>query len=93
MQSISLGQPKTAKAEFTFAGQPARVDDVPVWGSSDNSILTVTPAADGMTATITPVAVGEAKITLTARAGAVVAPPLDVRVELPLADTAAIVLV
>lgn len=30
------------------AGQPAQVDGVPVWATSDATIVTVTAAADGM---------------------------------------------
>lgn len=38
------------------AGDPASVDGIPVWASSDETVVRVTPAADGMTAAITPVA-------------------------------------
>jgi hypothetical protein len=50
------------------AHQPAPVDDVPVWASSDETVLMVTPAADGMSALIDTVAAGTARITVTADA-------------------------
>ncbi len=37
--------------------QPAVVDGVPVWASSDPSLLTVTPASDGLSALAVAVAV------------------------------------
>jgi len=39
---------------------------VPAWKSSDESIATVTPAADGLSALVVPVAKGECDITVTA---------------------------
>jgi hypothetical protein len=58
-------------------GQPAKVDGVPVWATSDATQLTVTPSADGMNAVIdtvgpSPVAadgtVTTARITVSADA-------------------------
>ncbi len=49
-------------------GQPAPVDGVPVWASSDATVLAVTPAADGMSATIDTVAPGTGRITVSADA-------------------------
>jgi hypothetical protein len=48
--------------------RPAKVDGVPVWASSDETVLTVTPTADGMGAAIEPVAPGTARVTVTADA-------------------------
>jgi len=50
------------------AGNAAAVDGVPVWASSDETILVATPAADGMSATINTVAAGTARVTVTADA-------------------------
>jgi uncharacterized protein YjdB len=96
MLTLTPGESKTLRAEFTHQGQPARVDPTPpVWGVSNPAVATVTPSADGMTAVITAVGAGDTQATLTATAGgvAIVAVPLDVQVALPLADSAAIVVV
>lgn len=50
------------------AGAPASVDGAPVWASSDATVLTVTPAADGMSALVSTVAAGVARISVTADA-------------------------
>ena len=50
------------------AGAAATVDGVPVWASSDATVLTVTAAADGMSAIIPCVAPGTARVTVTADA-------------------------
>lgn len=50
-------------------GNPALVDGVPVWASSDETVLSVTPAPDGMSALkIDTVATGVARVTVTADA-------------------------
>lgn len=49
-------------------GNPASVDGAPVWASSDETVLTVTPAADGMSAVVDSVAPGTARISVTADA-------------------------
>jgi hypothetical protein len=54
-------------APVTAAGNPAPVDGVPTWGSSDETILTVTPAADGMSCeAFTTGLLGTAQINVTA---------------------------
>lgn len=51
------------------AGQPAKVDGVPVWASSDATVVTVVATADGMGAVIAAVAPGgPARVTVTADA-------------------------
>jgi hypothetical protein len=51
------------------AGQPAAVDGVPVWATSDATIVSVVAAADGMSAVVAAVAPGgPARITVTADA-------------------------
>ena len=50
-------------------GNPARVDGMPVWTSSDESVATVTPSEDGMSATILSLGTtGTAQISVTADA-------------------------
>ncbi len=50
-------------------GRPANVDGVPVWASSDETVLRVTASADGMGAVVDTVAPGgPARITVTADA-------------------------
>lgn len=50
-------------------GNPARVDGVPVWGVSDESILDVGPSADGLSAIVSAVGtVGVAQVTVSADA-------------------------
>jgi hypothetical protein len=48
--------------------QPAPVQGVPAWATSDATVLTVAPAADGMSFVATTVAVGTARLTVTADA-------------------------
>lgn len=49
-------------------GEPAPIDGVPVWGSSDDTVLAVTPAADGLTAMVNTVGAGTARISVQADA-------------------------
>lgn len=50
-------------------GNPATVEGIPTWESSDPTVATVTPSADGMTALLeTPGPAGTARITATADA-------------------------
>lgn len=51
-------------------GQPGQVDGVPVWSSSDESIVTVTPTADGLGCRVLTVdnAVGTATVKVSADA-------------------------
>ena len=53
----------------TAAGNPAKVDGVPVWASSDESAISVTPAADGFSARIDSVG-GLGKFQVTVKADA-----------------------
>jgi hypothetical protein len=51
------------------AGNPANVDGVPVWASSDETVLVAVPAADGMTGLVDTVGPGgPAHVTVTADA-------------------------
>ena len=50
------------------AGQPASVDGVPVWATSDATVVSVDAGADGMSAVVSSVAPGVARITVTADA-------------------------
>lgn len=48
-------------------GNPAKVDGVPVWASSDETVLTVQPSLDGMSASIGTVAPGgPARVSVSA---------------------------
>lgn len=49
-------------------GKPALVDGVPVWAGSDDTVLTVEAAADGMSAEVTAVAPGSGRVVVTADA-------------------------
>lgn len=49
-------------------GQPAAVDGVPVWASSDETVLTAAASADGMSAVVDTVAPGVARISVSADA-------------------------
>lgn len=50
-------------------GSPATVDGVPVWASSDETVLTVTASADGMSAVVSTVAAGgPARVSVSADA-------------------------
>jgi hypothetical protein len=49
-------------------GKPAPVDGLPVWASSDETIITVAAAPDGMSAVAAAVAPGVARIAVTADA-------------------------
>ncbi len=54
----------------TADGKPAKVDGPVVWASSDETILTVDPAADGLSGVINAVAASDtpARVTFTADA-------------------------
>lgn len=49
-------------------GAAATVDGVPVWASSDATVLAVTAAADGMSASVDTVAPGTARVSVSADA-------------------------
>lgn len=50
-------------------GNPAPVDGAPVWGSSDPTVATVAPAADGLSAMVAAVGpLGKTQISVTADA-------------------------
>lgn len=49
-------------------GRPAKVDGIPVWASSDETVASVTPASDGMSAIVDTVGPGVARVSVTADA-------------------------
>ena len=59
-----------ASVSFVDAkGNPAQVEGVPAWNASDPSILTVTPAADGLSAEVVAVGpLGTSQVSVTADA-------------------------
>lgn len=69
---FTLPDDKTAAAAVAYVdakGNPAVVDGVPVWSSSDESIVTVAAAADGLSAVVTPVGpLGAAQVKVEADA-------------------------
>lgn len=67
MAQLTTRQEATATITVTKAdGSPGSVDGVPVWASSDETVLTVTAAADGMSAVVSAVAPGgPARISVT----------------------------
>jgi len=58
--------PSVALSAADSAGVAAPLFGVPVWASSDETVLTVTVAADGMSASVQTVAPGLARISVTA---------------------------
>lgn len=66
---ITIDQQFDAAVAFVdSAGNPAVVDGVPVWASSDDAVLAVQAADDGMSATAAAVSVGTAQLSVTADA-------------------------
>ena len=49
-------------------GKTAMVDGVPIWASSDETVVRAVPAIDGMTGTVESVGPGVARITISADA-------------------------
>lgn len=70
MADINTDQsfPSVALTITDSRGRPAAVDGVPVWASSDETVLTVVASADGMSAAVDTVAPGVARITVSADA-------------------------
>jgi hypothetical protein len=70
MADITTDQsyPNVALVITDSKGRPAAVDGVPVWASSDETVLTVIAAPDGMSAAVNTVAIGTARITVSADA-------------------------
>ncbi len=46
-------------------GKPAQLDGIPVWASSDETVVTVVAAADGLSAVAAGVAPGSGRVTVT----------------------------
>jgi len=70
MADITTAQnfPSVTLAITDASGAPAGVDGVPVWASSDETVLSVVAGADGMSAVVSSVAPGTARITVSADA-------------------------
>ena len=49
-------------------GGPAAVDGIPEWAVSDETVMSVVPAPDGMSALVVAVAPGTARVVVTADA-------------------------
>lgn len=66
MEMLQTGVPRTARITLEDAsGNPATVDGLPEWASSDPRIAAVVPAPDGMSAIVTPGLAGECQISVT----------------------------
>jgi hypothetical protein len=67
MAAINTDQhfPSVVLSILDSAGRPATVDGIPVWASSDETVITVIPTADGMGAAIETVAPGTARVTVS----------------------------
>lgn len=69
MKNVFTGQIMPCVLAFADSkGNPAAVDGVPVWTSSDETVLQILVEADGMSATVATVAPGTARITVQADA-------------------------
>lgn len=70
MASLTTRQQVDATITVTKAdGSPGSLDGVPVWASSDETVLTVAAGADGMSAVVSTVAPGgPARVSVTADA-------------------------
>lgn len=70
MADINTDQnyPSVALKITDSQGRDARVDGVPSWASSDETVLKVTPSDDGMSAVIDTVAPGTARVSVKADA-------------------------
>lgn len=70
MANITTDQnfPNVALTITNAKGGAATVDGVPVWASSDDTVLAVLAADDGMSASVNTVAAGVARITVSADA-------------------------
>lgn len=49
-------------------GNPAPLDGVPQWASSDPAVVSVVPSADGLSCVVKAVGLGNAQVTVTADA-------------------------
>jgi hypothetical protein len=69
---FTLPDDKTASATVAYVdakGNPATVEGAPVWSSSDETLITVAAAPDGMSAVVSPVGpLGAAQVRITADA-------------------------
>lgn len=64
---ISQGFKRPVTISFTKAdGTPGTVDGIPVWESSDPTVLSVVAAADGLSGEVTWAGVGQAVLTIRA---------------------------
>ncbi len=70
MADITTDQfyPDVALTITDAQGRPAAVDGVPVWASSDETVVSVVAAADGLSAVVSSVAAGTARVTVSADA-------------------------
>ena len=55
-------------APVDVKGKPALIDGVPVWAGSDDTVVTIVAASDGLSAVATGVSTGTARVVVTADA-------------------------
>lgn len=66
-KQLSVGDTTTATVEFfDKAGKEVSVASVPAWTVDQAALATIAPAADGLSAVVTAVAVGTVTVTVTA---------------------------
>lgn len=66
-KQLNIGGGSTATVNYTdAAGASVPVSSVPSWSVDDSTIISLSPAADGMSASITALKVGTATVTVTA---------------------------
>ena len=66
---FEVGEKRKATVSFVDKnGRPANVDGVPEWASTNPGTFTVTPAADGLSATVECVAIGTSQVSCVADA-------------------------
>jgi len=67
---MATGITATQQVTYTIApkdskGRPAELDGVPVWAVSDETVLAIEPAADGLSAVVKAQAPGSARVSVT----------------------------
>jgi len=66
---LTVDQKLTATVSFADAeGNLAKVDGVPTWSVGDATVIVVTPAADGMSATLAGGVIGTTQVSVSADA-------------------------
>lgn len=85
MHRLVVGNWVVVSAEFKRKGQPAPLEGLPVWTSSNPAVADVIASADGATAKVRAIGPGDCQITVSCptKSGLLTAPPVGIRVDLP----------